>query len=76
MATPTRQAPHAGQEAWIVYFGGERVAARVDSVSAGGRELAVRTGHGELLRFRLSGATARFVAAGDPHGPRLELAAP
>lgn len=38
-----------------------------------GRRLTVRGEGGEVLEFVLSPATARFVAAGSPHGPRLEL---
>jgi hypothetical protein len=38
-----------------------------------GRRLEVRGEAGEVLEFALSLATARFVAAGGCHGPRLEL---
>ena len=38
-----------------------------------GRRLQVRGESGEVLEFVLSPASARFVAAGGTHGPRLEL---
>ncbi len=38
-----------------------------------GKRLEVRSEAGERLEFILSPATARFVAAGPGHGPRLEL---
>ena len=38
-----------------------------------GRRLQVRGEGGEVLEFVLNPATARFVAAGGAHGPRLEL---
>ncbi len=38
-----------------------------------GRRVEVRCESGEKLAFVLSPATARFVAAGGAHGPRLEL---
>ena len=40
-----------------------------------GRRLQVRGEGGEVLEFVLNPATARFVAAGGAHGPRLELLA-
>ena len=43
------------------------------AVTDGGRRLRVRAHSGESLEFVLSPATARFVAAGVAHGPRLEL---
>jgi hypothetical protein len=43
------------------------------SVTDDRRRLRVRRQGGETLEFVLSPATARFVAAGVPHGPRLEL---
>ena len=38
-----------------------------------GRRVEVRSDEGELLEFVLNPATARFVSASGPHGPRLEL---
>ena len=38
-----------------------------------GRRVLVRADDGELLEFVLSPSTARFVSAGEAHGPRLEL---
>ena len=45
----------------------------VAAVHDDGRRLEVRSEGGEVLEFVLSPATARFVAAGSAHGPRLEL---
>jgi hypothetical protein len=38
-----------------------------------GRRLRVRGEDGDLHEFVLSAKNARFVSAGDAHGPRLEL---
>ena len=38
-----------------------------------GRRLQVRDEQGDVLEFVLNPATARFISAGDAHGPRLEL---
>ena len=40
-----------------------------------GRRVLVRADDGEMFEFVLSPATARFVSASGPHGPRLELRA-
>ncbi|MCW3067913.1 MAG: hypothetical protein JWL67_538 [Solirubrobacterales bacterium] len=40
-----------------------------------GKRLEVRGETGEVIEFVLSPATARFVPANSPHGPRLELLA-
>jgi len=70
---PSRRAPVQGQQVLIAYFGGERVAARVVAVGDGGRSVEVLADSGQRLTFSLNGATAQFVAAGDPHGARLVL---
>jgi hypothetical protein len=57
----------------VTHFGGGSEAATVTAVLDGGRRVEVRVRGGELLEFALSPATARFVAAGGPGGPRLEL---
>ena len=45
----------------------------VVAVEEDGRRLRVRGEDSELHEFVLSPANARFVSAGDAHGPRLEL---
>jgi hypothetical protein len=57
----------------VRYFGGHAEPARVFAVEERGRRLRVRCQDGTELGFVLSPKTARFVAAGDPHGPRLQL---
>ncbi len=47
----------------------------VVAVHEEGRRLEVRGEGGQITEFVLSPATARFVSAADPHGPRLELLA-
>ena len=58
-----------------MFFGGETHQATIVEVSEGGRLVSVETEAGERLDFELNGATARFVLAGEAHGPRLEIAA-
>ncbi len=74
MLAPSRPLPRVGARARIAHFGGEVEHATVVGVREGGRRLRVRGETGEVLEFVLSPATARFVAAGDHRGPRLELA--
>jgi hypothetical protein len=45
----------------------------VVAVREEGRRVRVRGADGEEWEFVLSPATARFIAAGSSHGPRLEL---
>ncbi len=73
MLGPSRPVPHVGARARIAHFGGGFEQATVIAVSDEGRCLRVRGETGEMLEFVLSPATARFVAAGVSHGPRLEL---
>ncbi len=72
MLRPSRPLPRPGARARIVHFGGFEYA-RVVAVSEEGRLLEVLSEGGQRLRFELSRASARFVAAGAAHGPRLEL---
>jgi hypothetical protein len=67
--------PRVGASALIKHFGGSAEAGTVVVVGDEGRCLRVRGEDGEEQEFVLSPKTARFVAAADPHGPRLELLA-
>jgi hypothetical protein len=73
MLAPSRPLPRLGALARIVHFGGGTEAGMVVAVEQEGRSLSVRGEDGELHQFVLSPKTARFVSAGDAHGPRLEL---
>jgi hypothetical protein len=73
MLGPSRPFPRVGSRARIAHFGGSFEHGTVIAVSDEGRHLRVRGELGETLEFILSPATARFVAAGVAHGPRLEL---
>jgi hypothetical protein len=70
---PSRPLPRVGALARIAHFGGTFELGTVVAVYEEGRRLRVRGEGGEVLEFVLSPATARFVSAGSPHGPRLEL---
>jgi hypothetical protein len=70
---PSRPLPRAGTRARIAHFGGGLEPAIVVAVLEDGRRLQVRGEDGAVLEFVLSPATARFVSAAGPHGPRLEL---
>lgn len=65
--------PRVGAHARIAHFGGGLELGVVVAVSEEGRRVEVRGEDGEVSAFVLSPATARFVAAGSAHGPRLEL---
>jgi hypothetical protein len=73
MLGPSRPVPRVGARARIAHFGGSFERGKVIAVSEEGRRLRVQGESGETLEFVLSPATARFVAAGVTHGPRLEL---
>jgi hypothetical protein len=73
MLGPSRPVPRVGARAHIVHFGGSFERGTVIVVSDEGRHLHVRGESGETLEFVLNPATARFIAAGVAHGPRLEL---
>jgi hypothetical protein len=62
-----------GARARIAHFGGGFEAGVVVAVGDEGRRLRVRGADGDEWEFVLSPATARFIAAGSAHGPRLEL---
>jgi hypothetical protein len=89
MLGPSRPLPRVGARARIKHFGGEVEQGTVVAVEDEGRRLRVSTltgtphdggqagrSDGELYEFVLSPASARFLPAGDPHGPRLELLGP
>jgi hypothetical protein len=73
MLAPTRPLPRVGTRARVAHFGGGFEAGTVIAVHEQGRRLEVHSDAGERLEFVLSPATGRFVCAGQPHGPRLEL---
>lgn len=73
MLRPSRPFPRVGAPAHIQHFGGGSEPGTVIVVEDDGRRLVVRGEDGELYEFVLSPANARFVSAGDAHGPRLEL---
>lgn len=73
MLGPSRPLPRVGAPARIKHFGGGSEAGTVLAVEDEGRRLLVRGEDGGLYEFVLSPSSARFVSAGDAHGPRLEL---
>jgi hypothetical protein len=73
MLGPSRPVPRVGARARIAHFGGGFESGTVLAVHEQGRRLEVRGEGGEVFEFVLSPATARFVAVGRAHGPRLEL---
>jgi hypothetical protein len=75
MLGPTRPLPRVGAFARIKHFGGSAERGVVVAVHDDGARLSVQGEDGERYEFVLSPANARFVSAGDAHGPRLELLA-
>jgi hypothetical protein len=73
MLGPTRPLPHVGASARIKHFGGGFERGTIVAVHDDGGRLSVQSEDGESYEFVLSPANARFVSAGDAHGPRLEL---
>jgi hypothetical protein len=73
MLGPSRPVPRVGAQARIAHFGGGFERGTVLAVQEEGRRLQVRDEEGDVLEFVLNPATARFISAGDAHGPRLEL---
>ena len=73
MLSPSRPLPRVGARARIAHFGGSFEQGVVLAVHEDRRRLQVRGEGGEVLEFVLNPATARFVDASSPHGPRLEL---
>jgi len=70
---PSKPLPRVGARARIAHFGGTFEAGTVLAVHDQGKRLEVRSEAGDRLEFILNPATARFLAAGTGHGPRLEL---
>jgi hypothetical protein len=73
MLGPTRPLPRVGASARIKHFGGGFEQGVISAVHDDGTRLSVQGEDGDLYEFVLSPANARFVSAGDAHGPRLEL---
>jgi hypothetical protein len=86
MLGPSRPLPRIGASVRIKHFGGAVEAGTIVAVEDEERRVTVRalTGmprqigqagatDGDLREFVLSPKSARFVSAGDAHGPRLEL---
>lgn len=73
MLGPSRPLPRLGGRARLTYFGGGAEMGIVVAVHEDGARLSVEGEDGELYEFVLSQKNARFVLAGDAHGPRLEL---
>lgn len=76
MLGPTRPLPRVGARARIKHFGGGSERGVVVAVHDDGARLGVEGEDGDSYEFVLSPASARFVSAGDAHGPRLELLGP
>jgi hypothetical protein len=70
---PTRPLPRVGALARIKHFGGSVEHGTVVAVRDDGARLSVEGEDGDSYEFVLSPASARFLTAGDAHGPRLEL---
>jgi hypothetical protein len=70
---PSRPVPTVGARARIAHFGGGFEQGTVIAVHEQGRRVEVRGEDGEVQEFELSPSTARFIATGNSHGPRLEL---
>jgi hypothetical protein len=70
---PTRPVPHVGAPARIKHFGGGVEHAIVIAIHDDGSRLSIEGEDGESYEFVLSPSSARFVTAGNAHGPRLEL---
>jgi hypothetical protein len=66
--------PELGGAVLIDYLG-STVPGTVRAIAADGRRLEVLTDDGEMLTFRLNGATATFTADGAQAGPRLRFLA-
>jgi len=73
MLGPTRPLPRVGASVRIKHFGGGAEPGTVVAIHDDGARLIVEGEDGESYEFVLSPANARFVTAGNAHGPRLEL---
>jgi hypothetical protein len=62
-----------GAAARIRHFGGASESAVIVAVLEQGRRVQVRDESGDTAEFVLNTATARFLAADNAHGARLEL---
>lgn len=70
---PSRPLPRVGGHVRIKHFGGGMELGVVVAVHEEGARVSVEGEDGELYEFVLSPANARFVSAGNAHGPRLEI---
>ncbi|HEY5193356.1 MAG TPA: hypothetical protein VIJ39_05725 [Solirubrobacteraceae bacterium] len=73
MLGPSRPLPRVGRPVRVKHFGGGSEPGTILAIREEGRHVTVRGQDGELYEFVLSPASARFLTAGDAHGPRLEL---
>jgi hypothetical protein len=73
MLGPSRPLPRVGAPARVKHFGGSSEEGTVIAVEEDGRRVRVSGEDGGIYEFALSPASARFLMAGDTHGPRLEL---
>ena len=73
MIRPSRPLPRVGGQVRIKHFGGSVELGTIVAVHDQGARLSVEGEDGERYEFVLSPASARFVSAGEAHGPRLEL---
>jgi hypothetical protein len=75
MLGPSRPVPRVGAHVRIAHFGGTFEHGTIVATSDSGRRVSVCGESGDTIEFVLNRATARFIAAGVAHGPRLELLA-
>jgi hypothetical protein len=73
MLGPTRPLPRVGGPARIKHFGGGAEQGTIVAVHDDGARVSVEGEDGAQYEFVLSPANARFISAGNAHGPRLEL---
>lgn len=73
MIRPSRPLPRVGGQVRIKHFGGSVEGGTILAVQDEGARLSVEGEDGERYEFVLSPKNARFVSAGDAHGPLLEL---
>ncbi len=75
MIRPSRPLPRVGGQVQIRHFGGSVEGGTIVAVHEDGARLDVEGEDGERYDFVLSQKNARFVSAGDVHGPHLEIVA-
>jgi hypothetical protein len=73
MLGPSRLLPRIGAHARVKHFGGGSEEGTIVAVGEEGRRLTVQGEDDEIHEFVLSPSSARWLTAGDAHGPRLEL---